>query len=1110
MKVINNEFLEIEGKEAKYDVLGDYDILDAVERSLKNESLTVQAGQRAYIAMTDKYKEDPNYLQETKDLAIKNVSHKIHPDFLHNLDGVRSQEEMNDTIAYLEEETLKQQKLESLGFGGVLINLGSNLVDVPLILGATAATTVAAPSIFAVGAATLGRRALLGGATEVLFEGAKDLIGEKDRTAIDYTLGAVFGAGVAATFKNKEALAAASKRIIKDTLKMDDLASKLKNAKTQEEKDLINKNHFDSLNLDQNLSYKQSIANINDKSMSKFNKNPIYDSLRVDLAYRTANSKSQSLKSFADQMYIDATGQANPSNIQTGAELSSMIENKIIDSYHKDFYKATLDYGELGFGSGFIKTRFNDVSTILSNIAGQAQMRRNLYSEDTVNNIEFIKNELMKNSSNKSINDEFAASMEDLAKRINKNNTNVFTSAHDTLVRYNKKDFADGSIPKTDTYMPIVYNRNMADIIESKGLGYNQFNTFIKGAVESYIVKHGSLNEAQQSLLRNSAEFVAGQIWKNKHSDTMVSKSYDDLFADFMKNQEGIKEEFIDAIFDPKKAFKDDKELAASLNYRTKMDYGHKQTFINANGKETEISFMDLVETDMTNVIAQYSRKMGGTTALDNTKFTTLGTEKDKPFEYTLDSFANIEKARKQIHEELIKSGAGKREIEADLVRFDETVKELQGLPTAVDPFSEITQLQRTMKNLNIARLLGQTGWTMSAELGSVAFEAGIKNFMEFSSFKAMFRQFRTGEIDDSLAQEIQTSTSLGTMLTRAIGVNKYDHQFSFNNLGSSTGRESFLNAAEGFSEKATEATLLFGGVKPLTSAFEMTMAKSILHEVLEIGKRGAISVADAKFLNEIGIDDAMSKRIYQQLDKHGKFEARKWSNGHKVTQMNFDNWDDLEAQDMLIMALRRKTNQVVQQSGLGDKIGIVSGKNLFKNTIAGRFFLELKDYMITSYVKQFGRGMERRDAYVAGLWATQLGLLSMATAMQNVTNFAGNKEKLDESFELNNFARTVVGRMPATAYLPTIVDNAARLATGDTVFNSNRYHSGVQDAFMSMPSVDLAQKAAGILSLPYNATFGGGIKGKDVGNVFGVAPLGNAYGVRTVQEYLKAIADEK
>lgn len=1210
-----NEFLSGE-LGINTDVMREYSLLDKIGRSIKNESLTYQMKQKFDDFVSDRFTDDPAFDDSSKKQMYKEFSGEIHPRFeKYLMENSNSAAEFESNLKYLEEETFKQNELESMGIGEIAINIGSNLIDIPLLLATRGAVLRASPKIVSGTMNSLPKRALVGGGIEVGLEAIKDFASEYDRTAVDYALGFTFGAGVSAVFKDNPLIADASRRTINKTLQIDELNKKTANAVTDEEKETIVKDHMQNLNLQEDVSFQTAKKNLEDEKIAKFD-NGAFDKLRVDLAYLTAKSNSKTMQDLADNLFIDGTLQSNQANRITGAEIAGMIEDRIIDSYSQDSYKIALDFGKLAFGQGVIKTRLGNISQEISNIAGEAQMMKNLYGSSREEAIEYINSRLLKLMDQRSLSDEaILGQIQAISKRIDKTSSKAFTNAHDVLSKQGKAGFADGVIPKTEQYMPIIYNRNMAAILQSKGLNYGHFSNFIESSFLNKIKIDGiELSEDQLAAAKAAAKGVASKIWKNKDSINYSNQSYDDVFRQELRS-EGLSEEFIDAIT----KVADETPIAKATKKRSMLDYSTKMTFNNGS-KDIELSFMDLVEKDLTGVVTQYARKMGGTTALEKIKFKkqtkdltgmkklssklreafktgnaekiskayknieeafpetaqrveeltnmiadlykkvaaqthkqTAKAMKDaglgefkagdeeydqlfekyfrenieqldlekinkeleelstKDVEIDLGTAKNINTARGWIEQELVEAGATPSQRQSDLARFDNIVKELQGMPTAEDPFSTLSQAQRIMKNVNIARLLGQTGWTMSAELGSTVVESGLRNFMEFSSFKTMFRQFRTGEIDDTLAQEIQTYTGLGNTLNRAIGVNKYEHEYTLSDLGTSASkREAMLAGLENLSEKATEATLLFGGVKPLTAAFESVLAKSMVHQILDIAKKGGkISKSDKKLLNELGFDEEYTRRIFDQISKHGKLEPRKWSNGHKVQSMGMDKWDDQEAQDFLINGLRRRAHTIVQRSNMGDKVGVAIGDSLMKNTIYGRFFLELKDYLITSYVKQLGRVIKRGDVHAVALIAAQSSALMLATAMQNYTNFAGNEEKLKKSFEPDNFARTVLGRMPAASYIPTIVDNSLRLTTGDTVFSSNRYHSGVQDAFMSMPSVDLLQKAGSVFSLPYKATFGDGIGSTELNDVVGLLPLGNTYGIRTLKEYVGSELDD-
>lgn len=477
--------------------------------------------------------------------------------------------------------------------------------------------------------------------------------------------------------------------------------------------------------------------------------------------------------------------------------------------------------------------------------------------------------------------------------------------------------------------------------------------------------------------------------------------------------------------------------------------------------------------------------------------------------EVSLSEDVDIAKVRSQIDRELRDAGSSDREINAELTRFDEIMKEWKGEPTAVDPSSIGTQLMRIGKNLNIARLLGQTGFTMGFELGGAMFHTGARNFMEFSSTKQLVSQMKHGTHDDELMQTIQTHMGLGDELLKSIGATVYDHAYTIKDLHSTGWGSHVVDSIEKFSEKASEATLMVGGVKPLTAYLEMTMAKDTVNNLtMGFMRKNGLSKAHKKTLNELGINEEMLNRIQNQFNKYGSTETKEWSRGQKVKSLNFEKWDDDAAKEMLITAVRRTTNVMVQKSYLGDKVGATTQGSLFKNTLLGQAALELKDYMITAYTAQLGRGLGRRDAYQAGLMASQIAIGGSTLLMQNHINFAGNPEKLAESVEPANIARAIVGKMPITSYSTMMADSASMLIGGDPIFTNSRYHSGLQGSVNSLPMYDLIKKGSDIFSIPWDLASGlyngeDMISNKNIKSAFGVAPMGNTIFARPIKEWL-------
>lgn len=433
----------------------------------------------------------------------------------------------------------------------------------------------------------------------------------------------------------------------------------------------------------------------------------------------------------------------------------------------------------------------------------------------------------------------------------------------------------------------------------------------------------------------------------------------------------------------------------------------------------------------------------------------------------------NIAKIRQEIERELFDAGSSKRDVETELARFDDVLKEWKGMATSQTPDGRATQGMKISKNMNIFRLLGQTGFTMAHEGGAVLWRTGLKNFMEFSSFRALKNQLLGEKMDDILAQEIQTHIGLGGDLLDRIGGNVHDHLYNVSGQHGARKIDQGLNALENLSNKASEATLILGGIKPITSYLEMTMAKdSINNLTIAFARKGGLSNTDRKNLNEMGISDEDLDLIATNFDKHGKSEAKAWSKGHKVKELNFSKWDN-EAQQALIFATRRLTNVIVQKSTLGDKVSWTGGNipfvgqsGLFKNSLMGQVALELKDYMITAYTAQFLRNWRRKDLFTAGSLMTQMAAGATALTLKNYVNYSHDDEKLDESFETSKFMSTLFNQSTISSYTPIVTDLASDVLFDEPLFTDSRFHGPITSGLASSASLDLVNKGYNILKM--------------------------------------------
>ncbi len=1208
-----NEIMKSESSVKPNLTLGDFEETkgqfttgEKFERALKTDSIGYQAYQGLDNYVEDKrHDRDENFNDAAKADMYKAYENDIHPDFKDALlDRAKNPQHMQDLLDDSVKQTKLEKSIDESGMSGIMMRIGAEITNLPLY----AIPAVAAPRLAVAATATLKRRLITGATVELAAEVAKDVLSDKDRTALDYATSMTMGAGAYAVFGKPTLglLQSATNNLKRKYNITDELEAKLASEPSKAGKEAIMKAHFEKSNFkaeDGVTQFSTELEKLQKASDNgTFNKG-VMSKLRMDTAHLTAKSDSATMRQFSDNQFIDGTLQGNKSNNTTGNEMATAVEDRIIATANDKFNPIIIDFARDAYNKGHMSERFSSKARdVISVIADEVQHRRGLFG---MTDKEIIVDVLPMVKEHGAMTDAMAS---EYIERILKATGEVSESSWDTLNQYGKKGFDETGIKKSKNYNTIIYRSNMDEAMENKGLDRQDFKNFIFGSLKSKKTDNGAttLTEGEEQQLKFLSGILQGKIWKSQHSGTQVNSSIDDVLKDALK--EGVKsgeitEEFAQGIFKEVVDTTSSESVGVFGRARSPFNYAHKQNFMNKKGTVQEVSFMDLINKNFLGNNINYARKMGGSVALEKTKLSKnvlkkhggllgkasslfekirvrglvpenvrseLATKEGKEFteqlnqlkedikpifaektddiirlgselfnagkllakaetkggdttelmtkiadlekqldglgmqELDLSNQINIDKARKWIEEDLIESGATKRNMNNELVRFDEMVNEYKGLPTATDPHGTATQLQRISRNLNIARLLGQTGITMSAELGGLVFHNGVKSILEFGTMKSLLKQMKTGKIDDKLAQEIQTFTGLGDSLNRAIGATRYDHEFDLATVMNRKGVDDMLNKFEGWSERASEATLLAGGVKPLQAQFEMLMAKSTINKITQMATKKSFTTGDLKWLNEVGIDEGMAKRIKDQIDTHGSYEKSKWSNGHKVQSLGYEKWADDEVKTMFTTSVRRISHNLVQKSHMGDKVGIVAGEKMFRNNIFGRMFLELKDYMVTAYVKQLGRAVGRKDAYMAGFIASQAMALSLGTSMQNFINYSGNPDKLEKSFEPTRFLQTVVGKMPQSSYMPNAIDTMLSNATGEKIFSDSRYNSGIQGAFMGMPTIDLLTKATTLLSAPFRTATTGEVANKDINALFGLMPLGNSVLGKPLNELLK------
>jgi len=435
--------------------------------------------------------------------------------------------------------------------------------------------------------------------------------------------------------------------------------------------------------------------------------------------------------------------------------------------------------------------------------------------------------------------------------------------------------------------------------------------------------------------------------------------------------------------------------------------------------------------------------------------------------ERNLHTTKDYEDLRTQITKELqAKVDSGKITESAmnnDLVRFDTIIKNMSGVPTAKEPASGWNRAYRIAHSYNVGRLLGQTFFTMPAEALNVAWDVGLRNFMSsLPSMRHLLSAYKNGTIKNAEILEIQQGLGLYDEFLSGARLYEFEHDFSAVREANKGRLGKTVDKLEEWGEKFSEFTLMTGGIKPLTAWFQTAHVSGVFKKMSKVANGGKKSNSYKKMTRELGLSEKMEEAVYESIRLNSKDGL-----------MHFDKWN-ADVKNVFLDGVKRRTDTLVQMQRIGDQMSWVTSQDyMMKDTIIGKYIFELKQFVMTSYTKQLGRAINRKDMYIVGLISAQMMALSLAYITKQGYNYAGNEEKLRKSLQPENIVGGTLGMMPQSGLLSMIANFGSQLLTGENIIGQSRHSNVATGAFASLPVVDLAGKLIDTMGIPVKIASG-------------------------------------
>jgi len=972
------------------------------------------------------------------------------------------------------------------------------------------------------------------------------------------TLNNIFGRG------NYKQLADTHSKAFKRATKIDEYNTKILEAKTEVEKEQIAKEFSDEAIKYVDTFASRNVEDIiykigEDVEKGTFDKS-LFKKLRTDLYTYTTNSHSDTFAGLSKAFFNDRATVDTVKDRISLQDLKMATEDEIMEKMTLGFKKLKDNIFHIAGLPAKIKYRYNNSTDKLSDILGRVQSRRNV--DDTYNDSNALQDlqkqfiDVFGQSDSEAMGS--AIHSLDFIKQFS-------MDLHDTLKNNGHIDFQDGGIPKVDNYFHIEYADNIKTQIQQLGGSLKDFKDLIlKSAINhrsKELLSEGlsggevgiRLNQELKDI-SESVENFAVNLWNNKHLDPKEAHLFKSPYY-LMKSENGyikhrlgldrmsdidikgtkvrlydfIKKDFLGT--HSKYARKMSGDLALknltvdSVKIKiNKADLGklyglEKKIYELTNKKKltkADIEKLEKLKEQYQNqkeyISKQYGDEAGFNayakynamkTAIENgdeQKAMEMEIEYNDALEYSpkLDQ-DGLPLVRNKILDELdekVASGEiSKSKAEAEINRFDNVIKLFKGVPLNDDTHNPLHRSYKILSNLNMWRLLGMTYVSMTAEASKSLYHIAVTNgTLSLPTMKTIWSNIKRGKIDGVYGDELKTYFAVGNEMNHFISQRIYDDSYNLISGQEPKGLDKWFDVGENATEKMADFTLVLGGIKPLTAFTQNLITNDTIVKLTRLFRADELSNGQVKFLKELGISTDLLKEIQNQFNKHSEFD------GLSIKALNLKKWDN-NTRLLFQNLVRNFTDHTIQRGHISDKIGAVSGDTLFGETLFGKIALELKHYMVTAYVNQFGRSINKKDMYVVGMLISQATGLYLANMGKAYADYGSDSKELKKHLEPERMASTIMNQLPEASYIPILIDNIYNLGTGKRVFSQSRYNV-VQSPYATLPTVDLLNKAVNLLTMPYNEATKGSISQQNVNSMFGFAP--NMLGVTGLKNKIK------
>jgi len=479
---------------------------------------------------------------------------------------------------------------------------------------------------------------------------------------------------------------------------------------------------------------------------------------------------------------------------------------------------------------------------------------------------------------------------------------------------------------------------------------------------------------------------------------------------------------------------------------RLKFDVNYSMT-----SRGRTVSVKDLMNRDAEQVFNSYVNQMSGRIA-----FAQKGITSDADFKKQIQL---IREEGRGLGEE------GKSQAEKDILKAEVMYDMILGRPprTIENPTSDSNRIARLLMDYNFIRVMNQVGFAQIAEIGNAVSIDGVRGLIRvLPEFKAMLKRTANGELEDSVARDLEAFAGIGVDRRIHQAMNRYDAHDIY-----VQGRGDFIDRLGLAAQPLKRITADLSGMAPITLALERAVGRIAVQSLTDLAfgikkinfKKIGRSTREqdiAKRMQSLGLEPEMAQKVFNQIRQNAVTSPSVFFKSRKVKRINLDAWQDKEARDAFVLAISRWTRQSIQQNDVGNL-------NVHMTSTLGKIITQFRTFMLVSYSKQFLHNIKRNDfaAYSAMMYSTFFAGLSYTAQMKaNAIGREDKEEFLKERLSPIEIGKAAFQRSSYASLFPALIDSGMPFFGEDPLFSYGRTTGLATGLLSGIPSVQLIDTA--------------------------------------------------